>query len=139
MKQQLNHSRRITYYSDDQSEADIEKERSRPTAAQKKFFKQLAMQCIEHGLNPATGFPLVSRMEYADGIDLLIDRLKDAGVWKGREKPKFGRNIYIDDDRDIVVVRERLVDSTAKIASRRKAAVAYGDMAAQRYKSKCMK
>ena len=61
------------------SQREYERERSTPTAKQKKFFISLVMRCKENNIDCTTG-RTSSRAEYALAIDKLIERLKEAGV-----------------------------------------------------------
>lgn len=51
-----------------------------PTAKQKKFFAALCAMCTEHGIDAGCGHPLNNRVDYASGINLLLERLQHHGV-----------------------------------------------------------
>lgn len=74
----LNHNRYLGFERV-RSQSEYEYERSLPTAKQKKFFIGLVMKCKENGIDCKTGLTQ-TRVEYAGAIDVLIQRLKEAGV-----------------------------------------------------------
>lgn len=74
----LNHNRYLGH-ENIRSQREYEYERSLPTAKQKKFFVKLIMMCKDNELDCNTG-RTQTRAEYACAIDLLIERLQEAGI-----------------------------------------------------------
>lgn len=74
----LNHSR---YLGSEmvRSQREYEREKSKPTVKQKKFYVGLKIRCEENGIDTNVG-RVWTRGEYAIAIDKLIERLKEAGI-----------------------------------------------------------
>ena len=74
----LNHSR---YLGGEmvRSQREYEREKSKPTAKQKKYYIGLKIRCEENGVDTNVG-RVWTRGEYAIAIDKLIERLKEAGI-----------------------------------------------------------
>ena len=74
----LNHSRYLGGETV-RSQREYEREKSKPTAKQKKFYIGLKIRCEENGIDTSVG-RVWTRGEYAIAIDKLIERLKEAGI-----------------------------------------------------------
>lgn len=74
----LNHNR---YLGSEKvvSEREYEREKSKPTVKQKKFYTSLKIRCEENGIDTNVG-RVWSRGEYSLAIDKLIQRLSEAGI-----------------------------------------------------------
>lgn len=106
----LNHSR---YLGSERlrSQREYEREKSMPTAKQKKFFRSLVAKCKENGIDCNTGRTR-TRGEYALAIDKLLEMLQESGVdVKGNgknsalvltHKPDARNNEYITTERIVV-------------------------------------
>lgn len=123
-------TRKITYYSQGRDDLNYEFEASRPTRKQKSFFKMLVAKCVENGVDQKLGKHLSTRVDYADAIDTLLDRLREAGVQVKGNDEKFSALLVITDDKEVgLIPRQRLVPEKD---IRKKPAVDYGMAAAQR-------
>ena len=67
-------------YSKNRYYDDLKTDKNTPTAKQKKFYAHLAGLCKEHNIDPSLGHPLRNRIDYASGINLLIERLQHHGI-----------------------------------------------------------
>lgn len=57
-----------------------------PTERQKEFFKALCAICRDHNLSRETCVRLRTRADYSRAIQILIARLKNAGInWRREE------------------------------------------------------
>ena len=127
-------TRKINYYSQGVDDLQYETERRKPTQKQKNFFKVLVAKCKEHDIDVAIGKHLNYRVDYADGIGLLLDRLEEAGIPVRKSEEEFYRLLIVEDNPETGrVVKERLVPHNDM---RKKPGVDYGMSAAARYAKK---
>ena len=80
MSKQLNHSRNIDYYAKDISNSAYWSAKRTPTSKQIKFYNKLYALCKENNVDTKTDRYTVTRNDYAENIDILLNRLIDAGV-----------------------------------------------------------
>ena len=52
----------------------------KPTQKQRNTFKRLVIRCRENGLSDKTNRKLTTREDYGIAIDILMTRLRNAGV-----------------------------------------------------------
>jgi len=87
MSKKLNHSRHIDYYAKDISNNIYWSVKKKPTAKQIKFYNKLYALCKKNNVDTKTDRYTVTRSEYAENIDILLNRLIEAGVdVNGNEK-----------------------------------------------------
>ena len=67
-------------YSKNRYHNDLMREKTTPTAKQKKFLCRLFAMCNENGIDPGIGHKLKTRCDYSVAINTLIARLNEAGV-----------------------------------------------------------
>lgn len=109
LKHKLNHNRHLDYFAKDVGDAAIEVEEQTPTERQKHFLRQLCALCRENQIDPAVGQSVRSRVDYAQAIDLLIDRLNENGVEvKGNGKTAKYVAIVGEDRRRRMTAKEKI-------------------------------
>lgn len=67
-------------YSKNRYNDDLKTAKNTPTEKQKKFYSHLAGLCKQNNIDPNLGHPLRNRIDYASGINLLIERLQFHGI-----------------------------------------------------------
>jgi hypothetical protein len=80
MKKKLNHSRYLDYGAKDTGDFAYYRAKQTPTAKQIKFYKRLYALCKENNIDTKTGEYTKTRVDYAQAIDKLLERLKENGI-----------------------------------------------------------
>lgn len=130
--------RKISYYTQGVDDLQYERERSRPTEKQKEYFRRLIAKCKDNDIDVTLGRAMQTRMDYADGIDKLRERLEAAGILSPKEDGAWERVVIVEEDKEVgQFLRERLVPPEE--LQKKKPAVEYGMAAANRYRERVAK
>lgn len=87
-------------YSKNRYYDDLKTEKNKPTAKQKKFHAQLCAICNANGIDAGCGHPLRVRYDYSSAINILLERLQNAGVDVHGNGKQFTKSVEIGmDDR----------------------------------------